>query len=102
MKSDAKTVTDYLKEVPENRKEVLRKLREPCHEILAGYEESMDYGAPTYKKDKGIEIGFACQKNHICFYCLVHSGGRDNKELLKGINHGKGVYMVYKCRENRF
>ena len=46
---------------------------------------------PTYKKDNGIEIGFASQKNHICFYCLIHDVMLDNKELLKELNHGKGV-----------
>jgi len=91
MISEAKNVTDYSKEVPENRKAVLKKLRKLCKEILIGYEESMAYGGPTYKKDKGIEIGFASQKNHICFYCLVHEVMLDNKELLKGLNHGKGV-----------
>ena len=40
---------------------------------------------PTFKKDKGIEIGLASQKNHICFYCLVHDVILDNKELLKGL-----------------
>jgi len=69
MTSDAKNVTDYLKDVPEKR---------------------MAYGGPTYKIDKGIEIGFASQKNHICFYCLIHQVMLDNKELLKGLNHGKG------------
>lgn len=51
----------------------------------------MEYCGPTYQKDKGIEIGFASQKNHICFYCLVHEVMLDNKELLKKLNHGKGV-----------
>ncbi|HKH62771.1 MAG TPA: hypothetical protein VKA49_18140 [Flavitalea sp.] len=37
------------------------------------------YGGPTYKKDKGIEIGFASQKNPICFYCLVEDVMRNNK-----------------------
>lgn len=91
MTSDAKTVTDYLKTVPEKRKPALTKLRQLCKEILIGYEEAMEYGGPTYKKDKGIEIGFFSQKNHICFYCLVHEVMLDNKELLKGLNHGKGV-----------
>ncbi len=91
MISDAKTVTDYLNEVPEKRKAVLVKLRNLCKSILVGYEETMDYGGPTYKKDKGVEIGFASQKNHICFYCLVHQVMIDNKELIKELNHGKGV-----------
>lgn len=91
MISEAKNVTDYLKEVPEKRKAALTKLRKLCKEILVGYEETMAYGEPTYKKDKGIEIGFASQKNQICFYCLVHQVMLDNKENLKGLNHGKGV-----------
>jgi len=72
MTSDAKSVTDYLKDVPENRKAALTKLRQLCKEVLNGYEENMAYGGPTYKKDKGIEIGFANQKNYIGFYCLAH------------------------------
>ena len=91
MISDAKNVTDYLKDVPEKRKAALTKLRQLCKEVLKGYEEGMAYGGPTYKKDNYIEIGFASQKNQICFYCLVHQVMLDNKELLKGLNHGKGV-----------
>lgn len=51
----------------------------------------MAYGGPTYKKDNGMEIGFASQKYHIHFYCLIHQVMLDNKELLKGVNYGKGV-----------
>jgi uncharacterized protein YdhG (YjbR/CyaY superfamily) len=91
MISKAKNVSDYLKEVPKKRREVLTKLRKLCKEILVDYEESMAYGGPTYKKDKGIEIGYASQKGYIGFYCLVHQVMIDNKELLKGLNHGKGV-----------
>lgn len=99
MTSDAKNVTDYLKNVPEKRKAALTKLRKLCKQIMIGYEESMAYGGPTYKKDKGIEIGFASQKNHICFYCLVHQVMLDNKELLKGLNYGKGR-PLFKPRQN--
>ena len=91
MISDAKNVTDYLKGVPEKRKAALMKLRKLCKEILVGYEESLAYGGAGYKKDKGFEIGFKSQKNQICFYCLVHQVMLDNKENLKGLNHGKGV-----------
>ncbi len=67
MTSDAKNVTDYLKDVPEKRKAALTKLRNLCKEILVGYHESMASGGPTYKKDKGIEIGFASQTHYIVF-----------------------------------
>jgi uncharacterized protein YdhG (YjbR/CyaY superfamily) len=91
MTSDEKNVTDYLKSVPKERKAALTKLRLLCREVLTSYKEEMAYGGPTYKKDKGIEIGFANQKNHICFYCLVHEVMLANKQLLKSLNHGKGV-----------
>jgi len=91
MTSDAKNVTDYLKDVPEKRKAALTQLRKLCKEVLKGYKESMACGGPTYKKDNGIEIGFASQKNHICFNCLIHDVMLDIKELLKELNHGKGV-----------
>lgn len=63
MISEAKNVSDYLKDIPEKRKAAITKLRNLCKEILIGYEESMAYGGPTYQKDNGIEIGFANQKN---------------------------------------
>lgn len=91
MISKAKTVTDYLKEAPRERKHVFIKLRKLCKEILVGYKEAMAYGGPTYHKDKGIEIGFGSQKHYVGFYCLVHEVMLDNKDLLKGLNHGKGV-----------
>lgn len=55
----------------------------------------MAYRGPTYKKDNGIEVGFASQKNHICFYCLVHQLMLDHKELLKGLNDGKGSSDIH-------
>ena len=90
MISEATNVNDYLKEAPESRKPALTKLRNLCKEILTGYEEAMAYGGPTYSKEKGIEIGFATQKNYIVFYCMIHHVMLDNQDLLKGLNHGKG------------
>jgi len=42
--SEAKNVTDYLKDVPDKRKEALTNLRKLCKEVLEDYEESMAYG----------------------------------------------------------
>jgi hypothetical protein len=39
MVSEAKNITDYLKDVPEKRKAAITKLRKLCKEILIGYEE---------------------------------------------------------------
>ena len=91
MQSKAKTVDEYISEAPEERKADLNKIRKLCKELLTGYSEEMVYGGPAYRKDKGIEIGFASQKNQINFYCLVHQVMMDNENLLKKFNHGKGV-----------
>jgi len=95
MISTTKTVNEYLKEVPQNRKEILNEIRKLCKDILKGYKECIAYGGPAYQKEKDIEIAFASQKNHICFYCLVHQVMLDNKESLKGFNHGKGVIRFH-------
>ena len=50
MISDAKNVTDYLKDVPEKRKAALTKLRQLYRGILKGYEEAMAYGGRLIKK----------------------------------------------------
>jgi uncharacterized protein YdhG (YjbR/CyaY superfamily) len=46
---------------------------------------------PAYKKADDIVVGFASQKNHTCFYFAIHEVMLANKELLKELNHGKGV-----------
>ncbi len=102
MISDAKNVTDYLKEIPEKRRAALTEMQQLCNEVLQGYGEDMEYVKQTYKKDQGIEIGFANQRNHLCFYCLVHQVMIDIKELLKGLNHGKGVILFYKPCQDQF
>ncbi len=91
MISKAKTVNEYLETVPEKRKEALLKIRKLCKSILKGYHEVMEYGGPGYAKNGKVEIGFMSQKQHITFYCLKHQVMLDNKDLLKGLNHGKGA-----------
>ena len=50
MKSEAKTVGEYLLEIPEKRMQALNKLRQLCLTYLPEYEESMQYNMPSYKK----------------------------------------------------
>jgi uncharacterized protein YdhG (YjbR/CyaY superfamily) len=89
-KSEAKTVGAYLKEVPEKRKPALKKIRQLCLELLPGYTESMAYNMPSYKREKEVEVAFGSQKQHISLYFLKHEVMLQNKNRLKGLNHGKG------------
>jgi len=91
MRSEANTVDEYLDEVPENRLEALERLRKLCLEVLDGYEESMDYGMPSYRNENGdIEVAFASQRSYISFYVLKEAVLDKYREALAGLNLGKG------------
>ncbi|CAN5450411.1 DUF1801 domain-containing protein [soil metagenome] len=90
MVSEAKTVSEFLKVIPDKRKNACAALRNLCRETLKGYEESMDYKMPSYKRNNAVEVAFNSQKNHICLYFLIHDVMSSNQELIKSLNHGKG------------
>lgn len=97
MQSKAKNVDDYLKEVPEYRRDALEQLRKLCLEILDGYEENMEYGMPGYKQAGGeIEVAFASQKNYISFYILKEEVLNRHRQSLAGMNVGKGCIRYSK------
>ena len=68
MHSSAPDVLTYLQHVPVDRVACLTELRQLCLSILSEYEEGMDYGMPTYKKQGRVEVGFASQKRYIGLY----------------------------------
>lgn len=86
MQSNAASVTEYLKEVPEDRVEYFNRLRDVILENLPeGFEEEMSYGMigyvvpfsiypAGYHCNKDLPLPFmniASQKNYIALY---HSG----------------------------
>lgn len=93
MTSKAQSTEDYIKEVPEERKDVIEKLRAVILENLPkGFEEGMSYGMIGYYVPHSIYpkgyhcdtklplpfMSFASQKNSINFY---HMGIYANKDL---------------------
>jgi hypothetical protein len=86
MQSKAKTVDEYLKEVPENRQSALAQLRKLCLERLGGYEESMKYGMPSYKKK----------------YILKEEVLNKYREDLAHLNLGKGCIRYSKPQQIDF
>lgn len=65
MQSKGTSVDEYLKEVPEERREALIRIRQICLHSLNGYKESIRYGNPCYEKNDIAEVSFASQKNSI-------------------------------------
>jgi uncharacterized protein YdhG (YjbR/CyaY superfamily) len=70
MQSTATTVDEYLETVPPERLAALSRLRQLCLQTLSGYEESMEYGMPSYSKGGVVEISFNSQKDYISLYVL--------------------------------
>jgi uncharacterized protein YdhG (YjbR/CyaY superfamily) len=98
MQSEAKTVAEYLLEVPEERKAVLKKIRALCRKHLTGFEETMQYGGPVYRRNGVAEVGFASQKHFIGLYILRTDVMNAHADQLKGvgISHGKGCIRYSK------
>ncbi len=95
MQSKATSPDQYIKELPEERKGVMSKLRKIVLDNLPeGFEETMNYGmlgyvVPHSKYPNGYHadpklplpfINLASQKNHIGFY---HMGIYSDPELLE-------------------
>ncbi|MBC7876429.1 MAG: DUF1801 domain-containing protein [Anaerolineales bacterium] len=104
MQSKAKDVTSYLKEVPEERKAALLKLRELCIKHLTGFEEAMLYGGPTYSRNGVAEVGFMSQKNYIGLYILRTDVMMTHRSSLniKGVTMGKGCIRYPKAEKIDF
>ena len=98
MPSSAKTVTACLEEVPAERKAALAKLRDLCRAELTDFEESMEYGGPSYSRNGEVEVGFASQKNFIGLYILRTDVMNAHKDQLKGkgVSIGKGAIRYSK------
>ena len=90
VKSKAATVDEYLAESPEERRRALETLRGLCREELAGYEESMEYGMPSYSRDgSAVDVAFANQKGYVSLYVLRESVLKANLHHLEGLSVGK-------------
>ncbi len=96
MQSKAKNVDAYLNEVPKERQDALNTLRNLCLEVLTGYEESMEYGMPSYKKTDEVEVAFASQKSYISLYILKQPVMDAHRDKFKGLNVGKGCIRYTK------
>ncbi len=102
MQSTATSVTDYFKTVPVERKDVLEKLRKSCVEHLKGFEETMEYGMPSYKRNGVIEVGFNSQKNFIALYILRKDVLDKYRNEMKGLSIGKGCIRYSKPEKLNF
>ncbi|MFG1942212.1 iron chaperone [Nonomuraea sp. NPDC048826] len=102
VQSAAANVDAYLEEVPEARREALTRLRDLCRAELAGFTEVMAHGMPGYRREEGIEVAFASQRNHISIY-ITRTDVRDaHAAELAGHDMGKGCLRFRKPEQVDF
>ncbi|QRN82137.1 DUF1801 domain-containing protein [Chloroflexota bacterium] len=103
MNSQAKTIEAYLQDIPSDRREVLAQLDQLCRQVLHGYQPSMDYGMPCYRKPGGeIEVAFASQKNYISIYILKNEILDQYRDELSHLSLGKGCIRYRKPEQMDF
>ena len=111
MRSDAKTVSQYLKELPPERKKALSVVRRIMRANLPkGYEEKMNWGMITYQIPlkrypqtyNGQPLMYAAlgsQKNHMAVYMMSVYGDNKLKEWFEKefAKTGKKLDMGKSC-----
>lgn len=92
MKSNAKSVEEYLSQLPYGQGEALGRVREIiCKNLPEGVEEALDFGMivysiplstfpGTYNGKPLMVAGLAAQKNYMAVYLMSVYGDRKTKE----------------------
>jgi len=89
MKTNFKTIDEYIQIYPEEVQKILKKIRQTIREAAPDALEAISYQMPTYKlKGKNL-VHFASFKNHIGFYPTPSGITAFGKEL-SPYKQGKG------------
>lgn len=88
MQSKAKTVAAYLKELPDDRRKALSKLRAMIRKTLPNAVEDMRYGMPGYFQGDNV-CGLASQKGYMALYLCVAGAFDAHRSRLGKLNCGK-------------
>ena len=102
MRSDAKTVAEYLSELPEERRNAIETVRALVQENLPpGYEEVMNWGMityqvplevypDTYNKQPLLYASLASQKNYMTLYLMGIYGAQETAEAFEAAYRATG------------
>ena len=111
MQSKAKTIKEYLEELPEDRRKQIKKVRAVIKKNLPkGYKEVMNWGMisyevplkeypDTYNKKPLMYAALASQKNHMSLYVMCIYATEKRRELFKKAfeKEGKKLNMGRGC-----
>ncbi len=89
MKTQYKTIDEYIKTYPTNIQSILEQMRQTIRKAAPEASEAISYQMPAFKL-KGNLVYFAAFKNHIGFY-PTSSGIEAFKQELSPYKTSKGV-----------
>lgn len=85
------TVDEYLAAAPEPQASTLRTLRSQLRDLLPDAEETIAYGAPAFRVEKGLVAGFAAHAKHCSYLPMSGSVLAGMAEQLQGYQYSKGA-----------
>jgi len=86
MQSTAATISEYLEELPSDRRAALSELRALIHRVAPGTTEAMQYGLPSF----GDLCALASQKHYMSLYVCESDLVKSHLATLGKVNCGKG------------
>lgn len=98
MKTNAKTVDEYIRSLEGERRSAMETLRSLVFEAAPQAKESMGYGMPTYEY-KGKICAFASQKNYMNFYVMNIPILDRYRDQLRHLNVGKSCIRFTKIEK---
>ena len=86
MQSKATTISEYLEELPPDRRSALNELRALIHRVAPQTVEAMQYGLPAF----GDLCALASQKNYMALYVCESDIVKEHLPQLGKVSCGKG------------
>jgi hypothetical protein len=97
-KKEGSEVERYLEALEGERNSSLSRLRSIIVETVPKVEESLKSKMPYYEYH-GMLCAFASQKNYMSFYILNGEVVEEHRQLLRGLNVGKGCIRFKKLSD---
>ena len=89
MRSFAKTYSRYLKDLPEEKREVIKKLGDFIGNELPGATIEMKWGMPVFILDGEEVVAMAAQKQYFSFFVWKFDWRHKFASKIKKLNTGK-------------
>jgi uncharacterized protein YdhG (YjbR/CyaY superfamily) len=90
MKSNAKTVDEYLEPLSSEKRAALEKLRQTIKSAVPKAEECISYGMPGFRLGARLLVSFGAAARHCAFYPGAHPV-QAHRDELKAYSTSKGT-----------